>query len=86
MAIYGEFLAEEAREIAEETARVQAEVLAYQNAQNVARASEEVGGHLHHCTSLILTKLYRTTMMKPILPLPDSLPPMKTVPLWTRKP
>jgi len=51
MAIYEDFLAEEAREIAEETARVPAEVLAYQNAQNIARASEEVGGHLHHCTS-----------------------------------
>lgn len=47
MAIYEDFLAEEAREIAEETARVQAEVQAFQNAQNVARASEEVGGLLH---------------------------------------
>lgn len=52
MDIYEDFLAEEAREIAQEIAEVQAEVLAYQNVQKVARTSEEVGRHLHDCTSL----------------------------------
>lgn len=72
MEIYEDFLAEEARDIAQETAEVQAEVLAYQAAQNIARAPEEVVGHLHHCTSCsgTLTKLRRMTLRKPTPPLP----------------
>jgi len=88
MAIYEDFLAEQAEELAKETEDREGEVRDYELQQLVTGELERAVSHLHHYTSLIgtLTKLYRTTMMKPILPPSDPLPTTKTLPLWTRKP